>query len=570
MAPLFHRPAADGEMLKLSHKESSRYTRLWWYFVSLMAVVSLTPLVILTLVNAHQYQKALKTEMLFPTSRLLSNTKRTLEAVIAERKNALRLISSEKSHEELVDEESLTATFANLRQAFGGFVDLGLIDSEGNQAYYTGPYMLKGKNYRDQAWFHEVNLRDAYVSDVFMGFRNFPHFVVGVKQSRPEGNFYILRATIDMQLLNQQIASLDLGPASDVFMINREGILQTQSRLHGQILEPCRLALGIPSTSKEVVREFSEKGNSYILGYASIEQSPFILVILQDQKDLMKTWIASRTDPILFLIGSSLLILAVVLGGTSYMVNRLREADIRRARVFHNLEYTNKMASIGRLAAGVAHEINNPLAIINEKAGLLKDMVTLAENFTQREKIEALANSILNSVERCSGITHRLLGFARRMNVQFELINLELLIKEVLGFLGKELGHRNITAHFEVPEDFPTIESDRGQLQQVFLNIISNALAALSDGGWMRFILKQSDAEHVAVVICDNGKGISPENLKHIFEPFFSTKGEFGTGLGLSITHDIIGKLGGQIDVESELGKGTCFTIMLPNRKSPL
>ncbi|HEX7344736.1 MAG TPA: ATP-binding protein, partial [bacterium] len=85
-----------------------------------------------------------------------------------------------------------------------------------------------------------------------------------------------------------------------------------------------------------------------------------------------------------------------------------------------------------------------------------------------------------------------------------------------------------------------------------------------------RFILKRPDDEHVAVVICDNGKGISPENLRHIFEPFFSTKGEFGTGLGLSITHDIIGKLGGQIDVESELGKGTCFTIMLPNRKSPL
>jgi len=99
------------------------------------------------------------------------------------------------------------------------------------------------------------------------------------------------------------------------------------------------------------------------------------------------------------------------------------------------------------------------------------------------------------------------------------------------------------------------------------LNIINNAFGALQDGGWIRISLEERENHMVAVTICDNGSGISKEDLKHIFEPFFSTKGKFGTGLGLSITYEIVQKLGGQISVESELGEGTCFTVTLPCRE---
>jgi len=401
-----------------------------------------------------------------------------------------------------------------------------------------------------------------------MGYRHFPHFVIAVKRATTNGSFYVLRATIDMQMLNQQIRSLNLGPSSDVFIINRDGILQTHSRFHGKLLEQCSLAVPNYSSGAEVIQEYEENEAKHILGYAFIDRSPFILMAIQNQRDLMKTWTASRNDPIWFLLGSSIIILIVLLGGATYMVNRLREADARRARAFHNLEYTSKMASIGRLATSVAHEINNPLAIINEKAGLLKDMTTISGSLTKKDKVLSLVDSILGSVERCSTITHRLLGFARRLEAHTELIDLELLMKEVLGFLGKELDHRNIAVSFDFPDNFPSIESDRGQLQQVFLNIINNALAALKDGGWIKFILEERDTDMVAVMICDNGSGISPEDLKHIFEPFFSTKGEFGTGLGLSITYGIVEKLGGNISVESQLGSGTCFTVILPRRKA--
>lgn len=552
---------------KAALRGEASYKRLWWYSVLLTSLVALTPLVVMTIVHYHQYQKALQAELIYPISRLLSNTKSSLESVISVRKSALALIVREKSFQDFTSEDDLKTTFGNLKDSFGGFVDLGLIDSQGNQFLYVGPYDLKGKNYQEQSWFHEVSLRDLYVSEVFMGYRNFPHFVIAVKHEEPGGSFYVLRATIDMQLLNKQIQALDLGPSSDVFIINRKGILQTETRSHGDILNYSTVAVPSYSTQAEVIGDYLEGGQSRILGYAYIENSPFILMTVQDRKDLMKNWMSLRNDPLWFLIGSAILILIVVLGSSAYLVNRIRVADTRRTKLFHNLEYTNKMASIGRLAASVAHEINNPLAIINEKAGLLKDMATFTEDFTQKEKVLNLVTSILNSVDRCSTITHRLLGFAKRMDIHSEVIDLGSLLKEVLGFLGKEVEHRNISVHFDIPDDIPTIESDRGQLQQVFLNIINNAFGALQDGGWIRISLEERENHMVAVTICDNGSGISKEDLKHIFEPFFSTKGKFGTGLGLSITYEIVQKLGGQISVESELGEGTCFTVTLPCRE---
>ena len=267
------------------------------------------------------------------------------------------------------------------------------------------------------------------------------------------------------------------------------------------------------------------------------------------------------------MVVAMIVIFIIVVYRSTYMVNRLRDSDERRAKAFHNIEYTNKMATIGRMAASVAHEINNPLAIINEKAGLLKDIVSFDQNFPKKEKSLNQLDAIEKSVERCSKVTHRLLGFSRRMDMHKELIDLEHLLKEVVGFMAKEAEHRSISINYNIDDALPAVESDRGQLQQVFLNIINNGVAAVKDGGSIDISAHRENNDMVKVGIKDNGVGISKENLKNIFEPFYSTKGEFGTGLGLSITNDIIEKLGGKIEVESELNRGTKFSISLPVRQ---
>jgi len=551
----------------LLHKK--RYRRLLVRSGFSIAAVSVFPLVIMTVINYHQYQEAFHKEMIRPISRLTSNAKRSLEFFLSERSSALTMVMREKSIDELRDRKKLSRLLENMKESFGGFVDLGLIDSEGNQVSYAGPYQLQGKNYSGQDWFHEVNLQGVHVSDVFLGYRRFPHFVIAVKSGAESGDSYIIRATFDTEVINQKILDVESHPYDDAFIVNQNGVLQTPSRYYGGVLDKLPIPVPPLSSRAKVIETEDAKGNSLVVGYAYVPRSPFVVMKLSRPGAMQAGWISLRQELFLFLIGSVILVLGVVLWGTRHMVNRIREVDIKRATIFHKMEYTNRLAGIGRLGAGVSHEINNPLSIISEKAGLLKDLLSMSDSMPPKEKLIGLVDSVLKSVDRCSTITHRLLGFAKHMDVQHEKIDLEILLKEVLSFLEKEASYRNVKVAIDVPDNLPTIQSDRGQLQQVFLNIINNAFAAVKDDvGEIRILMKESGEDRIEVSIADNGVGISEENLEHIFEPFFTTKKGYGTGLGLSITYGIVEKLGGEIGVKSKIGEGTTFTILLPMKNS--
>jgi signal transduction histidine kinase len=531
-------------------------------------MISLIPLLIMTLVNYYHDQSAFRAESSYSISRILSNTKRTLESVIEERRNVLSLIVNEQSYDELKREDGLATTLRNLKNSFGGFIDLGLIENNGNQLVYVGPYDLQGKNYKDQEWFHEVSLRGVYVSDVFMGYRNFPHFVIAIKHEKEDGGYCVLRATIDVELLSREILTLNLNQNTDAFLINRDGVLQTQSVFYGDFLHKSNVKVPPRASDREVVNFQRENGKWVTSGYVYIKDSPFILIALHRHQNLLKYWMSKRVSLLWFLTVCIIVIIILVYARSTYLMKKLRDADQRKARALHSAEYSNKMATIGRMAASVAHEINNPLAIINEKAGLLKDIAGFTPDYPKKDKTLLLLDSILNSVERCKTVTHRLLGFARRMDMQTELVDIGHLLKEVVGFMGKESAHRSIEINYNIPESAVPIESDRGQLQQIFLNIINNAFAAVKDGGKIDLTVRQNKGNSISVEVEDNGSGISKENLNNIFEPFYSTKGEFGTGLGLSITRDLISKLGGKIEVRSEVGVGTRFTVTLPLKRT--
>jgi signal transduction histidine kinase len=532
------------------------------------ATVSLVPLFITTAINYLQYRQAIRTEAVQQISRLTLNTKRSLELFLSERRSALTFINNDRSFEELCSEESLRRIIAAMNRSLevGAFVDLGLIDDTGEQLCYSGPYQLEGRDYSDQDWFHEVARRGTYTSDVFLGFRELPHFVIASRHERPDGGFYVLRATVDAEMLGEQVLTAGLEPTDDVFLVNREGVLQTPSRRWGPVLTEIPLAVPETSSGVGVSERQDEAGRPVFLATATIDGSPFVLMMVKHAAETMGRWFTLRSELIGFSVISAGLILGVILWGSALFVNNMREASLRRAALMHQVEYTNKLASIGRLAAGVAHEINNPLAIINEKAGLLHDLVDLDDGIPRRDKLLGLVDSILRSVDRCKAITHRLLGFARHMDVTDEPIDIGALLKEVLGFLGKEAEYRNLDLTLSVADDLPTLISDRGQLQQVFLNILNNALAAVEDGGRIDIEAVALD-DRIAVSVADDGIGISEENLERIFEPFFTTKDGVGTGLGLSITYGIVNKLGGHIDVESERGQGTRFTVVLPTAR---
>jgi two-component system NtrC family sensor kinase len=529
-----------------------------------VSVVSILPTVAMTAINYYQYQEALHAESLRPMLRVTTHAKLSLESFLTERLSALSLASRMTSMAELRDTDKLPAILKHLKQACGGIVDLGVITESGQQVAYAGPYQLQGKDYTKQDWLHEVLRRGVHVSDAFMGHRNLPHFVVAVHHEAPDGEGFVMRATIDTEAIERQVLSAGPRPSSDAFIVNHQGILQTPSRFYGKTLEKLSLAVPPYSPQAELLEIRDSSGLPLVVGYAYVENSPFVLMTVHRPDLIQESWISLRRELILLLAVSIALVLGVVVAGAKYMVNRTRESDQKRAAVLHNLQYTSKMAAIGRLAAGVAHEINNPLAIINQKAGLIKDKLSLSPELPSPKELLPPVNSVLSSVDRCKTITHRLLGFAKHMDVQPEEIELPLLVKEVLSFLEKEASYRCIQVDLQVEPELPTIRSDRGQLQQVFLNILNNAMAAVEDGGKIEIGMRRSAPNAVEVSVTDDGVGISAENLGRIFEPFFSTKKSSGTGLGLSITYGVVQKLGGVIRVASKEGAGACFTVELP------
>jgi two-component system, NtrC family, sensor kinase len=532
----------------------------------LMILITMVPLFIMAYINFHEYQRVLRQEILAPVRVLVNKGKHSIELFLAERLSLVSFIASDYSFEELANERRLNRLFRVMQQEFGGFVDLGLIDGKGVQVSYSGPYSLKGKDYSEQSWFQQVRVQGKYVSDVFMGYRKFPHVVIAVQRVTDAGETWIVRATIDTSRFDQSIALMGLDPESDAFLINREGVLQSSSKYYGKVLEKCPLEVPPLSTEPNVMERVDPSGREIVMVYSYFLRPDFILMVVKPKTAVLKAWSTLRSDLLVVFVISVAVILIAVFKITGFLVNRLKESDEKREAAYRQMEHSQKLSSIGRLAAGVAHEINNPLAIISEKAGLINDLIELKPGFPDKERFTAVVGAILKSVERCRTITHRLLGFARRMEVQIEFLDLNDIVSEVMGFLEKEALYRNVQLTTQLAADLPRIASDRGQLQQVFLNLINNALAAVEDGGKVAVTTFERDVETIGVSVQDNGTGMSKETMRHIFEPFFTTKKGSGTGLGLSITYGIVKKLGGDIDVHSTEGAGSTFTVFLPKK----
>jgi two-component system NtrC family sensor kinase len=402
-----------------------------------------------------------------------------------------------------------------------------------------------------------------------MGFRRFPHFVIAV-QRRPEaGKSWTLRATIDTHKIDEVIAAMRLDPRTDAFLVNKGGIIQTASKNFGGVLDALPIAIPPFSTEGNVVDQRDQHGQEVLVAYTYFLHSPYVLMVVKPRSEVLRSWYTLKTEIFYVFLAGVCIILLVVFKLTDLLVKRMQESEERREAALREVEHSHKLSSIGRLAAGVAHEINNPMAIINEKAGLMRDLIELDPEFGgSREKFLRLTDAVINSVERCRSITHRLLGFARRMEAHIEPLDLNEVIRETAGFVEKEALYRNIEVGLQFAEALPAIESDRGQLQQVFLNLLSNSFAAVQDGGKVTVTTWDHDAQTVGVSVEDNGCGMSEETLKRFFEPFFTTKKKgHGTGLGLFITYGIVKRMGGDIEAGSKEGLGTTMTVYLPKRQ---
>ena len=540
--------------------QKNYYSAVKVRLTAIFCLLITVPMVILALFTISNLKDAAINKLELSLGRLVDHKKEVISLFLKEKEDLLAMLVGMYPIEYLGHQENLNNLFRSLNQE-GSIVDLHVINSAGRQLAYVGPYAssITGKSYHDAQWFQEVLIKGSHVSDIFLGFRNVPHFVVAVTDPLKT---YVLRATINSEAFNNLLLSSLIGPNGDSFIVNRDGELQTPSRQ------------GVKELSAED-RGYLEhhEGTAIINNGRTITATRWVkdgqwcLYVKTRIEDSLAAFYQTRNSVliIIFLTGMAFLGLAALLA--NYFLHRLEIYDRKRTELGAQMGQMEKMASVGRLAAGIAHEINNPLQMITNQAGWIAELLpdedpALVKNMDEYKKS---IEQIRHHVRRAGTITHRLLGFSRKLSSEKQSVQMNDLIEEAISFVEREAGYNNITIARDYKEDLPTTMTDGPQLQQVFLNLLNNAVDAVGKGGKIEIRTSVDGEGRLVLEFADNGPGIKPENLKQIFDPFFTTKepGK-GTGLGLYITYDIVQKLGGTVKVENRKGGGAVFTIVLP------
>ncbi|MBT8763432.1 hypothetical protein KFV02_05750 [Desulfohalobiaceae bacterium Ax17] len=324
-----------------------------------------------------------------------------------------------------------------------------------------------------------------------------------------------------------------------------------------------------------------------------------MVMIAQNFLDVSKSYINRRLNKILiiptlvvFLFGLILIVLLIVLtfiilkqmafiqratkkiaqGNFSYIPVRnhsfaliveafnrmIKELELRQEQLLKE----RKLAAVGTLTSGIAHELNNPL---NNISLIVESLLEEFDELNKEECIEML-NEVLGEVDRASSVVKNLLEFSRRKKSQaFELIDLADIIDVTIRLVQNQLTLSNIKLKKHIPENIPKINGNSDSLKQVFVNLFLNAIQAMPEGGSLTVVVSPDAKGFVSVQVADTGVGIPQDVMERIFDPFYTTKPVgIGTGLGLSIVYGIVKKHGGYIEVQSEQGKGTTFTVFLP------
>jgi two-component system NtrC family sensor kinase len=570
----FEHPAASQGAISMWRKSARApyYKHLIRNMIVTIIGVSFIPVFLVSVTIYSTFVKAYHEKINAHLMALVENHKRQIDAFLNARMADILFLSESFTYDQLSNEAFLQSKLLSLKNNYSGiFVDLGVVNGEGSQVSYAGPFRLSQVNYADAPWFKNVMQNQVVVSDVFLGLRGFPHFIVAVKRFQGDRS-WVLRATVDFIAFNNLVENIRIGKTGYAIILNKEGELQTKVRsnyrpsqqgCYGQFIDCSK-----PITREVNIEErLDEDGVTTIIVTALLKNREWLLVFQQEQNDALSDQHRAQVISLIIFAVGGLSIVAMSLLLSMRMVNRIAEADDEKALMNKQVIESGKLASLGELAAGVAHEINNPVAIMVEEAGWVEDILTekeFKENPHMAELSRAL-RQINTQGKRCKEITTKLLSFARGSGSAIRDLQLNEIIEEVVALSSQRAKYANVEVVSALQPDLPTVKASETEMHQVFLNLVNNAIYAMEKSGGRIEFKSYQDHGHIIVEVTDTGPGIPDAIIHRIFDPFFTTKpvGQ-GTGLGLSICYGIIRKMNGDIQVASESGKGTKFTVILP------
>ena len=545
-----------------------------------MILVPLIPFILVLGIGYYYFTTSLENNTIAAMGRIVYDHRQMIESFLMERKADLDFILNTRTFEDLRRPENLTQVFKNLQKGSHAFVDLGTFDENGLHVAYHGPYQLSGKVYDQAPWFKAVMKNGFYISDVFLGYREVPHFVIAVAKIN-QGRQWIIRATIDTQIFNDLVKKVHIGKTGEAYLLDAEGIFQTERRSGGPLLkkDPDRPKYGPVHEGIKTFIESDAHGEPFLYATTWLKDGSWLLVVRQEKADAFKALRQASYLIVLISVLYGAIIIAVAFFLTGHIIRRMERMDQEKDQLGEQLIRAGRLAEIGEMASGFAHEINNPLQIIKSEYALIEMIFADLKEKGEIKESEDLAeledsiDQIKLQVDRCADITQAILQFGRKGEPVAKDIDLRSFIPEVAGMVANKAGVHGIAIEQEISGQVSNLHGDPRHLQQVLVNLLNNAIDAViarhgSSGGLIRIESGPAGSGHVEIKIRDNGSGMSSENLKKVFTPFFTTKpvGK-GTGLGLSVCYGIIDKMGGSMAVASQENVGTTFTIRLPSAK---
>ncbi len=540
---------------------------LFWNTLGRLILLYFAPLLLLAAFFHVQYQRLLRESLQAHLQVIAEHQANTFDLFLRERLVNLGNIMDNPQFQDPERGDRLAGFLSSLQRTSDAFLDLGVVSGAGDLVRYVGPVNYSAEiNYRYEDWFQEVMgpEKGSVITEIYLGFRDRPHFTIAVR--RGEGpDAVILRAALSPERLSEYLTTLEGANEVHAAIVNARGILQVATPKVGEVLQPSPFT---PPPSPErgfVPGARLDERPEY--AFAWLNQTPWALVVMtagggaEVRPSLFRNAFFLGTVAVFLVMGM------VILVRTRQVVGSRLAAEQYEAELSGQLVHAAKLASVGELAAGIAHEINNPLAIIAEEVGVLKDSLDpdLVQEGDEPVDLPEHLDAIHEAVFRCRDITRKLLTFVRQTEVKVEPHLIREILNDVLDvMLGNELAISNVEVVRSYDTSIPPILTDRNQLVQVFVNLVKNAMDAMPKGGTLT-ITTARKGDWASISIRDTGCGMTPDQMEKVFLPFFTTKDPGkGTGLGLSVSYSIIQAFGGAFYVDSAPGKGSVFTVELP------
>ena len=535
----------------------------------LFSLLSIVPLSLMTYLSYEKSRTSLYKSITENLSQIASDKATSINNWIAERLADAKMISNSPWIIEVLQHPQvrhisclrLSHYLKLVKESYSSYDELFILNLSGNFIAGTGE---KAENKSDRDYF--INAKNGMVMITDMRISpstGMPTMLISYpirdKYNKVTG---VLVERIKLDVINEIMKEIKVGKTGESYLLNKGGYFLTESKFEPDCILKKKISTkGYKNCIKyhQGTGDYIDYRGKHVLGsYIWLSEREWCLMIEQDVKEAFYQILRLRNITIGICLFAVILLIIVSLVVSRGIINTLKKKDEKLDIQMKELLRVEKMVAAGKLAAGIAHEIGNPLTGIINCVKLIQ-----REQNKGSEKTNKYLDTILEEAIRCDKTIRDFLNFTRKTKLQMDIVDINQVIEETLLLTHPQFDSQKVIVDKKLGT-IPNIVADGVQLKQAFTNIILNSLSAMAGGGKLSIQTSEKNTS-IEIVFNDTGIGIKEEDMAKIFEPFFTTKRD-GTGLGLTVVYDIIDEHNGSIEVKSKVGKGTEFTIKLPKK----